>query len=157
MPETTWTNFAKTLLHRTKGMPETRQHIQLVRVMLEYVCSNYLDGDKSFLLIDSSAFPHQGRPPNIGGFIPDLYARHPRTKNLIVGEAKSIQDFETKHTLAQLTEFLNYCERFSGAVFVLAVPWVIQRNAESLVRVLTSRHGLKHVDTVVLEQLPVYV
>ena len=91
----------------------------------------------------------------IGGFRPDLFARDPSTSSVILGEAKSIQDFENVHTLAQLTQFLLYCDRSPGSTFVLAVPWMIQRNAESLVRVLKVRHGMTRVKTIVLEQLPI--
>ena len=138
-------------------MPETRQHRKLVEIMIEYVRSTYLAGDTSIVLIDSAASPGSGRPPVIGGFRPDLFARDSRTSSVILGEAKSVQDFENVHTLAQLTEFLIYCDRSPGSTFVLAVPWMIQRSAESLIRVLKARHGMSRVKTIVLEQLPICV
>lgn len=123
--------------------------------MIGFVCNAYLDGDTSRLLVDSAVSRHSGRPPIIDGFRPDLFARQPGSSAVILGEAKSIQDFENLHTLAQLTSFMRYCDKSPEAIFVLAVPWVFQRNAESLVHMLKIRHDMKSVNTIVLEQLPI--
>ncbi len=136
-------------------MPETYQHKRLVKAMIEFVRNAYFNGDTSRLLVDSAVSRHSGRTPDIGGFRPDLFANQLGSTAVILGEAKSIQDFENLHTLAQLTSFMSYCDRFPDSIFVLAVPWVFQRNAESLVHMLKKRHDMKLVTTIVLEQLPV--
>lgn len=135
-------------------MPETHQHKRLVEIMVEFVRNTYLNGDTTRLLVDSAVSRDSGRPPIIGGFRPDLFAHQPGSSAVILGEAKSIQDFENLHTLAQLTSFMCYCNKSPESIFVLAVPWIFQRNAESLVQMLKIRHGMKSVKTIVLEQLP---
>ena len=136
-------------------MPESRQHQRLVQMMTDYVRWTYFGGQSTFILTDSAVSRGRGRPPLIGGVRPDLFARQPRASTVILGEAKSILDFENEHTKKQLSAFLCYCDRFPGSILVVAVPWVIQYSAEALIRALKVRLGIQFVETLVLEQLPV--
>lgn len=135
-------------------MPESLQHQRLVQIMYDFVSLKYFDGDPTPILIDSEAVPSIGHPPSIQGYRPDLFAIQPNTLVVILGEAKSIQDFENTHTLEQLSTFLTYCTQFPDSVLVIAVPWMIQRSAESLIRILKKRCNAESVNTLVLHQLP---
>ena len=61
-------------------------------------------------------------PPIINGFRPDLYYEF--NSILIIGEAKTRNDYSTKHSLNQYKEYLKYCENFCGnSYLILCCPW----------------------------------
>lgn len=155
MPETISCNYARISHRPSNQMPESRQHQKLVQILTDYVRYTYFGGQSAYILTDSAISLGRGRPPLIGGRRPDLFARQPRASTVILGEAKSIRDFENAHTRDQLSAFLCYCNRFPGSILVIAVPWVIQYSAEALIRTLKVCLDIQFVKTLVLEQLPV--
>lgn len=122
--------------------------------MSDFVRLTYFAGDTAPILIDSATLPVNRRPPYIEGHRPDLFARQPNSSAVIIGEAKSVRDFETTRTWVQLSAFLNYCDRFPDSVLIIAVPWMVQRTAESLIQILKKRCNAESVKTLVLHQLP---
>ena len=70
----------------------------------------------------------------------------------MIGEAKSMMDLENSHTKHQITAFLKRCILVEGSVFVLAVPWPVERLAKSFLSTLQDREGLSCVKTVVLSE-----
>jgi hypothetical protein len=134
-------------------MSESVRHMKLVRSLVAWVAGKYFDGDSGHILVDSPEGLLSGRPPPLGGFVPDVYAEQLGPRSVVVGEAKTPRDLESRHTQAQLLAFLGYCAQLPGSVLVLAVPWPMTRFAKSLLRVLQQQHQLKGTRTVVLEQL----
>lgn len=134
-------------------MSESVRHINLVRSLVWWVAREYFEGDPSHILMDSPEGLLYGRPPPLGGFVPDVYAEQFASRSVIVGEAKTPRDLESWHTRAQLLAFLGYCAQVPGSVLVLAVPWPMTRFAKSLLRLLEGEHRLHATRTVVLEQL----
>lgn len=82
-------------------------HQQLVKCLIEYFkslnCSNI-----------KAVYEGYERPPEIGGFIPDVYSEFGH--GVYIGEAKTLEDLSNKHTLRQLKEFTG-----AGTV-ILCVP-----------------------------------
>ena len=134
-------------------MPESRAHINLVRQLLDYVVQMKMDGDRGLAFVDSPDSPRQMRPPLINGFTPDLYARHPRTGVMLIGEAKTANDLGSPHTERQIKGFLAKCAGETSSLFILAVPWDVVPYARWFLRILQRDMGLPEVQTLVLEEL----
>lgn len=134
-------------------MSESVRHMKLVRSLVAWVSQMYFEGDSGRILVDSAEGVAAGRPPMLGGYVPDVYAKRFAPRSAVVGEAKTARDLENLHTRAQLVAFLKHCAEFPDSVLVFAVPWHMTRYAKSLMRVLVRQQGLGGVKTMVLEQL----
>ena len=64
-----------------------------------------------------------------------------------------MRDLENSHAESQVAAFLRRCVVANGSVFILAVPWPMERFAKALLTNLQVREGVLHVDTVVLSEL----
>jgi len=107
-------------------------------------------------MIDHPDSEAAARPPRIGGFIPDVYVPCAPGNRLIIAEAKTGRDLDTKHSLDQFDAFLGRCSQVENAMFVLAVPWDMVRLAEAIIRQTANRAGAvgaHNVTTKVLEKL----
>ncbi len=61
-------------------------------------------------------------PPLINGFRPDLFYEF--NNLLIIGEAKTRNDYSSKHSLSQYKEYIDYCKRYNGSAYLLfCCPW----------------------------------
>lgn len=127
--------------------------MNLVRQLLDYVVQMKMDGDKGMVFVDSPDSPRQRRPPLINGFTPDLYARHPRTGVMLIGEAKTANDLSSPHTERQIKGFLAKCAGETSSLFILAVPWDVVPYARWFLRIMQRDMGLTDVQTLVLEEL----
>lgn len=82
-------------------------HQQMVKCLIEHFkllnCSNI-----------KAAYEGYERPPEIGGFIPDVYSESEH--GVYIGEAKTLEDLSNEHTSCQLKEFTG-----AGTV-ILCVP-----------------------------------
>ncbi len=120
--------------------------------MCEWVAAEYFADDVGQILIDTADGKRFTRPPKLYGFIPDLYARLV-DNGLIIGEAKTAGDLQNRHTQEQFTAYLKRCAEDRGSLFVVAVPWRVERAAKTLLRNIQRRNKTSHVEVVVLEQL----
>lgn len=130
---------------------ETTVHDRLVLLMEEWVCANVLYGERGGLQCD---LPGRGAPPRIANNVPDLYVAACADIPLVVGEAKTAIDIETKRSQEQIAAFLKHCDRVKPSIFVLAVPWYRIAYARNLLRRLCNKHKLTAVRTLVVENLP---
>ena len=101
---------------------------------------------------DSVSSESRIRPPSIEGYVPDAYVMLNEQGRVVIGEAKSMGDLENSHTEAQVTAFLRRCGMAEDSVFMLAVPWPVERLAKALITNLSVREGLPHVETLVLSE-----
>jgi len=132
-------------------MPESASHANLVGSLVRWIATSYFAGDAGGILVDSPTA--KDRPPKIAGFVPDAFAEAVPPERIIVGEAKTWRDLESRHTRDQLGAFLRWCHLNGGGVLVLAVPWPVTRLAAALVRSLQQKHGCELVRTVILDKL----
>jgi hypothetical protein len=102
---------------------ESLNHIRLVQEIIDHV--KCID-PQAVIIADNSVLADINRPPNIGGHIPDVYARVDLLRQIIIGEAKTRKDLENDHTMSQLQAFLAYCRGNPRARLVLAVPWMMR-------------------------------
>lgn len=135
-------------------MPESIEHANLVKHLSIWVAHTYFDGDTTEVTCHGNQLIGSRRPPMINGHIPDVYARKRASDAAIVGEAKTPRDLDTSRSEQQITMFLRHCATNDDAIFVLAVPWVVERYARSLLRRLQYDSDTQNVNTFVLERIP---
>lgn len=120
-------------------MGESFNHVRLVQQIIEHV--NNID-PQAVILADSSIYESKGRPPNIGGHVPDVYARVNMLRQTIIGEAKTRKDLENEHTTSQFRAYLSYCVMYPRTSLVLAVPWEMRGFVHNLFNRLKSEMEL---------------
>lgn len=134
-------------------MPESEEHSNLVVMLHCYISNRFCEGQPERVLTDTVSRQSPNRPPPIEGYVPDAYVMLDEQGRVVIGEAKSMGDLENSHTEAQVAAFLRRCGMVEGSVFVLAVPWPIERLAGALLRNFRVREGLPHVETFVLSEM----
>ena len=93
------------------------------------------------------------KPPLISDHCPDVFVPKTNSFNMIIGEAKTLRDVETVHTINQFKAFLKFCELNHPSLFVLAVPWPVTRLARNLVKNIQVKTDTRNVRTFILENL----
>lgn len=133
-------------------MGETEEHLVLVRRTVEYVRWRLRSHTAVAIFADLPSASRAGKPPRVGGFVPDVFASDvPRTID-VIGEAKTEGDLEQPHTIVQLTAFLEHL-RLLGGILVLAVPWQARAGARRLLRTLVESQSAQSVETVVIDEV----
>lgn len=121
-------------------MPETKSHLDLVEIVASYI-NGIVDADFRDLIQVDSPYSSAKPPVNIDGHRPDV--RYCFNGLLIVGEAKTCQDLESKRSKSQYTSFLKECSFFSGkSLFVLGVSLVDVERAQSVVQRIRRSDGV---------------
>lgn len=112
-------------------MSESREHIELVAVAVEYIKTIVEPNLHAIILYDSA---DSSRPTKvIGNYIPDVYFWH--ADQLIIGEAKTFKDFDRPHSRDQYNAYIKECKNFWGhATLVVSVPWQIVATAKNYFR-----------------------
>lgn len=131
-------------------MPESEEHAHLVTMLHDYIADRFCGGSGHRVLTDSEYSSASDRPPSFGGHIPDAYMPLGSSGSVALGEAKSLRDLENTHTEAQITAFLRRCSSAEGSVFVVAVPWPVERLALALVKRIQTKEELSNVEVTVL-------
>lgn len=109
-------------------MGESQKHIDLVKTAVDYIKEIVPVKTTGLIAYDSPDSDNQ--TPKIGDYIPDVYYWHDDI--MIVGEAKTINDFENKHSFAQFDTYMNACTDFFGkATLVICVPWELGATAKN--------------------------
>lgn len=91
-------------------MAESFIHMEYVRIISDYVNLLIEEGDRCFVLVD---LPESSNRPvaTIGNFIPDLYYKN---NCLIIGEAKTENDFDRKHSIEQYISYIKEASIYNG-------------------------------------------
>ncbi len=124
---------------------ESNKHHSLVKKIYEYVSTlGYIENK----LIESDTFEVNGNVTRtLEGYIPDLFYSH--DKILIIGEAKTDEDFEREHSLLQYKSYFNLIKEKSNmgykCIFVIAVPWETTKAAIRLCNKLAENISVKIV------------
>jgi len=130
-------------------MAESSSHIYLVEQLVNIMLTSYeLDNYYSFIDHPSS----KQKPMKLRGYFPDYYYYNPVEAILVIGEAKTSNDLMNKHTINQITAFLQECNESKTSRFVLAVPWQLVNYSKDMLRKICFDNGLM-VDCHVLENL----
>jgi hypothetical protein len=133
-------------------VPESEQHMKLVRTIREWIEINYRSEKSLFVWSDLPESQNFSKPLSIEGFIPDIYAKTISSQSrIIIGEAKTSRDLDRPHTEQQLIAYLKYCSLQEYSYFILAVPWDYVRYARSLLNDLILKNSFYKVETIILE------
>ena len=124
----------------------------MIAILHSYIADRFCEGRGERVFTDSVSSESRTRPPSIEGYVPDAYVMLNEQGRVVIGEAKSMGDLENSHTEAQVTAFLRRCGMAEDSVFMLAVPWPVERLARALITNLSVREGLPHVETLVLSE-----
>jgi hypothetical protein len=131
------------------GVSDT--HINLVKAMASWVKQNCHPNEYALMLLDLPETIRRDNPPLIGGYIPDLYIKSVR---MIIGEAKTSQDIETKHSREQYTQYLKHLKQYRDSLFIMAVPWYCVPLTKSLILRVQKNINAVNVKMVILDKLP---
>lgn len=112
-------------------MSESRTHVELVAVAVNYIKTIVSPDLQAIIQCDSADSPRPSKV--IGNYIPDVYFWH--SDQLIIGEAKTINDFERPHSRDQYNAYIKECKSFFGhATLVISVPWQMVATAKNYFR-----------------------
>lgn len=135
-------------------MGESKAHISLRDAIVRWLEEQFGRSEVSSALTDDPGLFPRNSPPLIGGYIPDVFLRRPVRGVLIIGEAKTSRDLETKHSREQFAGYFKYLSHHPGSILVVAVPWYTVNQAKSLLWHIQRRCNADGVSIVVLEKLP---
>lgn len=135
-------------------MTESAFHSRLVHELSAWIANHFFAGDFGYLLTDLPSNQSSKKPPLIRGFVPDVYVPCPPATRIVIGEAKTPGDLETRRTRKQLQAFLAECNQHEDAFFVLAVPWYLVGLGRALVNELKIEFRTSSISTTVVDQLP---
>lgn len=109
---------------------ESKVHIELVNKIMKYVEKIIPETDHVMIQCDSAGNYGEIR---VGNFVPDVY--YCRQGRLIIGEAKTLGDFDRKHSREQYAAYLRECHLFAGeSKFIIAVPWQLMITAKNYLK-----------------------
>lgn len=117
-------------------MSESIEHINLVNIAFNYIKGIVPDNLNTFIECDNAVSKKPSKV--IGNYIPDVY--YCFNELLIIGEAKTYQDYDRPHSHAQYKSYVEECSHFNGkSVIVICVPWQHINSAKNHFRVLKKK------------------
>ena len=130
-------------------MSESRNHVEMVAIAVDFI-KTMVDPDYHAIIQYDSA--DSSRPTKvIGNYIPDVYFWH--ADQLIIGEAKTINDFDRPHSKDQYEAYMRECKGFFGkASIVISVPWQLVPTAKNHFRRLKKDAGAD-VTVIIINEL----
>ena len=112
-------------------MGESLIHLQLVGRIAAHVRSEFPYGNVC-ALYDLPETSSCDKPPMIEGHRPDFFAEDTPPSFTLIGEAKTADDLETKHSKMQFRVYLSYLRIRPNPHLVVATPWYVVNSARSL-------------------------
>lgn len=134
-------------------MSESNIHIKYV-CMLEKQVKNMINKDNYVHILIDSPYSKNYPPLIMNNFRPDLYYNYDNI--LIIGEAKTDDDFNRSHSIQQYISYFQECLTFRGkAVIILSGSWKISSAWANLMRNI-RRNGKFISRVVIINELGVY-
>ena len=103
-------------------MAESYQHRSLVREIVSYldtmpnICPDLIEADLEEYNTRTSRV--------VGGYFPDVFYKD--SEKIIIGEAKSLNDFLTPHTESQISSYISEVLLFPGQKhIIISVPFIL--------------------------------
>jgi hypothetical protein len=82
-------------------------HETLVKMILQWLDQKGLGPDAQ-VFCDSVGVLGGSKPKKVGGFVPDVFCYVPSIKHTIIGDAKTPNDLETRHSKDQFEAYADY-------------------------------------------------
>ena len=117
-------------------MSESSVHMHYVNQLLLFAKKLIPEDKHSFIFVDQpDSFQ---KPPRTNlNFIPDLYYR--LNDFLVIGEAKTYGDVDTKHSRSQYEDYYNDALGFEGkAIMIFSVPLAAKGTIKNIMRRITG-------------------
>ena len=114
-------------------MSESLIHYNYVKKIFKYVLG-MIEPEES-CLIRADLFEYE--KPNLiyDEYIPDVMFRN--NKKLIIGEAKTLEDYKTEHSYCQYKAYFKECSMFPGeSTIIICVPWQLYISAKNHFKLL---------------------
>lgn len=133
-------------------MAESQVHLSLVRFLSLWVSKNLLNNDSGSIYVDLPETNAYGKPPQIiDQFRPDLFAK--MDECLIIGEAKTELDLESRHSKSQFESYIKTCELHEGKSYlVISVPCFVEASAKNLLNQICKRLKANKTEIIVISQ-----
>ena len=132
-------------------MGESRNHIDLVAVAYHCALSIVPRDLEALVQADTADSPKPTRV--IGNFVPDVFFWN--GKLLVIGEAKTFEDFDRPHSLSQYDAYMQECHNFPGTSFlIISVPWQLVFTAKNYFRRMKTKGGY-HFRIIVVNEINV--
>lgn len=131
-------------------MSETIDHIQLVSRIIDLIRMRYSDVEGLCLFCDCPSILQTEKPYPIDGYFPDVLASTTPQTLTIIGEAKTLPDLDTPHSLRQITAFLRFLRHRPNPLFIFSIPWIAKGTAKGIVSRVFNEHS---IDTINVEYL----
>lgn len=101
---------------------ESDQHIQLVNLIISYLKLHLVSCDMHDAICAETSDSSSRTEQTLEGFYPDVFYEY--GDKLIIGEAKTSKDVDTRHSNKQYESYIQKCINHKGTVhLVVAVPW----------------------------------
>lgn len=128
---------------------ESQAHINLVNITAEYIKNIVPEDGHPLIYMDTSGNNNAVRV--IGNYIPDVYYNH--GGKLVIGEAKTINDFERQHSKEQFEAYMNEFLLFQGeCTLVVGVPWQLVITAKNYFMRLRRQMGVD-VNVIIINEM----
>lgn len=126
-------------------MSESDHHRNLVRALAGEISVDSIWTNIPLVYCDCDA----DLPPVIGCNRPDVFAKDIASSLSIIGEAKTADDIDNRHTVEQLVSYFDYLRHQPYGELWMGVPWL---SAGTAIRVIA--HARKKSDAA---QIPIRV
>lgn len=121
-------------------MSESLTHHNYVKKIYFKVKNMISDDELIFLKAD--LFDYEKPSLVYGKFIPDVMFCH--NDCLIIGEAKTLDDYKTEHSYNQYESYMRECKNFPGeSYFIICIPWTLFISAQNHFKLLKKKYNEK--------------
>ena len=119
-------------------MSESQEHYNYVCRIIKYVQRYIATEKKSWLKTD--LFGCEKPSLIYNKYVPDVM--YCDNDTLIIGEAKTIKDYNTEHSYKQYEAYMKECSLFPGeAIIVVYVPWQLSISASNHFKLLKEKYS----------------
>ena len=130
-------------------MPSSQNHHYYTHCIVSWIENNY-SKNKMVVIADLDNPIGEERPPNINGYIPDVYARNIKNDITIIGEAKTQNDISNEHTKNQIRSYLDYLCLARQGILVIATQWDSVNSIKSIVKLALRDSSSDSLQTIFL-------
>ena len=128
---------------------ESKLHMDYVNLVEQYVLRMIPSEQGGFVYVDKPETAY--KPPLVGNYRPDLYFR--ADNKLIIGEAKTVEDFERFHSQEQYKTYLQACQTFEGdSLLILCSSWSVAFSFKTLIKSMKKRNGFNTKVIIISEE-----
>ena len=119
-------------------MSESRKHHDGVEALRRIITARYAGRRDMVLSIDTPDTDRHSKPPLVGGFRPDIYAKTWLDGEYVIGEAKTARDLRSERSSRQIGAFLKDIRESVRGYFMLAVPFAVESEGVALLQHLSA-------------------